>query len=70
MVGSVKFILVFQWPASSEADFDDLLSMENELENALGAHGFVDGHDFGSGETNIFVETDTPADAFAMRQRR
>jgi hypothetical protein len=59
----VKYILVLQWPVTSEADLDVLISMEELLEEDL-AHGFVDGHDFGAGEMNIFVHTDQPLEAF------
>lgn len=58
-------MLVLQWPGSSEADFDALISMEQRLEVALDEYGSVDGHDFGSGEMNIFIETDMPTEAFA-----
>jgi hypothetical protein len=61
----VRYILVLQWPGDSEADFDALISMEEQVENALGRYASVDGHDFGSGEMNIFVETDRPTEAFA-----
>lgn len=61
----MKYILVLQWPVTSEADFDALISMEDLLEADLpDAHGFVDGHDFGAGEMNIFVHTDRPLEAF------
>ena len=61
----MTFILVLQWPAVSEADYDLLLSMEDRLEAEFDeAYGYVDGHDFGSGEMNIFVHTDSPIDAF------
>jgi len=61
----VKYILVLQWPVTSEADFDALISMEDLLEADLpDAHGFVDGHDFDAGEMNIFVHTDRPLEAF------
>jgi hypothetical protein len=61
----VKYILVLQWPATSEADFDGLISIEDLLEADLpDACGFVDGHDFGAGEMNIFVQTDRPLEAF------
>jgi hypothetical protein len=61
----VKYILVLQWPAISEGDFDALISMEQLLEaNLPDAHGFVDGHDFGAGEMNIFVHTERPLEAF------
>jgi hypothetical protein len=47
------------------ADFDALISMEEQLDASLGRYASVDGHDFGSGEMNIFIETDRPAEAFA-----
>lgn len=62
----MRYIVVLQWPAASEEDYDALIAMEDALEAGLGeARGFVDGHDFGSGEMNIFIETDEPRDAFA-----
>lgn len=39
--------------------------MEEQLGAALGRYASVDGHDFGSGEMNIFVATERPAEAFA-----
>jgi hypothetical protein len=63
--GIRKYILVLQWPAASEADFDALISMEDLLQSdLLDAYGVVDGHDFGAGEMNIFIETDRPLEAF------
>lgn len=63
----MQFILVLQWPADSEADYDALIAIEDALERALpAAHGFVDGHDFGAGEMNIFVHTDDPLEAFGV----
>jgi hypothetical protein len=61
----VRYILVLQWPGDSEADLDALISMEEQVHAALGRYASVDGHDFGSGEMNIFIETDRPAEAFA-----
>jgi hypothetical protein len=64
-VGVPKYILILQWPATSVADFDALISMEDLLESHLpAAHGVVDGHDFGAGEMNIFVQTERPLEAF------
>ena len=61
----MQYVLVLQWPASSEADFDALIEMEGALESSLNeVHGFVDGHDFGSGEMNLFIHTDAPLHAF------
>jgi hypothetical protein len=62
----VRYTLVLQWPCTSAADFDALISMEETLEVALDSYGFVYGHDFGSGEMNIFVDTDQPVDALAV----
>jgi hypothetical protein len=63
--GIPKYILVLQWPVTSEADFDALISIEDLLQSYLpDAYGFVDGHDFGAGEMNIFVQTDRPLEAF------
>jgi hypothetical protein len=61
----VRYILVLQWPGDSEADFEALISIEEQVETALGRYASVDGHDFGSGEMNIFIETDRPTEAFA-----
>ena len=61
----MRHVLVLQWPGSSEGDFEDLLRMEDELARSLGEAEIVDGHDFGSGQMNIFIETDEPAGAFA-----
>jgi hypothetical protein len=61
----VTYLLILQWSVTSETDFDALISMEDLLKAELpDAHGFVDGHDFGAGEMNIFVHTDRPLDAF------
>ena len=66
----MKYVLVLQWSASSEADYDALVAMEGTLESGLDeANGFVDGHDFGSHEMNIFVHTDRPSDAFSDAAR-
>jgi hypothetical protein len=60
----MKYQLVLQWPAVSEADFDRLISLEELIADGLGDIGIVDGHDFGSGEMNVFVHTDNPKPAF------
>jgi hypothetical protein len=56
----VKFQLVIQLPFSSDEDYDRLLSIEETIASGLGGLGIVDGHDFGSGEMNIFIHTDSP----------
>lgn len=69
LVGIMKCILVLQWPAPSGSDYDALISMEEALEDRLdGSQSYVDGHDFGSSEMNLFVHTDQPLDAFEEAQ--
>lgn len=38
--------------------------MEEQLRAALGGYASVDGHDFGSGQMNIFIATERPTEAF------
>jgi hypothetical protein len=65
----MQYVLVLQWPASSQSDFEALIEIEDALEAGIAEdHGFVDGHDFGSGEMNIFVHTDVPLEAFRDAQ--
>ena len=61
----MQHLLVLQWPGSTADDFDELLEMEDELENRLAEYSNVDGHDFGSGQMNIYIDTDQPMQAFA-----
>ena len=60
----MKFQVVLQWPASSVNDFDGMVEIEDLLVEKLGEQVEVDGHDFGSEETNIFLHTDDPRRAF------
>ena len=52
--------LVLQFPADA-VDYDDLIAIEEELLEAVEPPAEVDGHDFGSGEGNVFILTDEPA---------
>ena len=56
----MKYQLVLQFYASSIEDFDQLIEIEEMLESTLGNLHEVDGHDFGSGEMNIFIHTNDP----------
>src|SRR5215831_13294912 len=56
----MRFQLVLQWPASFLKGFDEILNLEDLLSAKLTDQSKVDGHDFGSGEANIFVHTDDP----------
>jgi hypothetical protein len=61
-----KYQLALQFPASSIADYDEMIALEDELIETLGASAKVDGHDCGSGEMNIFVHTDEPEKVFEI----
>jgi len=60
----MKFQLVLQFSASELTNFDELIDLELALILLLGDEHDVDGHDFGSGEMNIFIHTNDPVKAF------
>jgi hypothetical protein len=60
----MKYQLILQFEAGSMVEFDRLVALEDELIEKLGDLAMVDGHDFGSGQFNIFVLTDAPAASF------
>ena len=62
---AMQHILVLQWLGSTEADFEALVEIKDVLESRFGEAGSIAGHDFGSGEMNIFIQTDQPSQAFA-----
>jgi hypothetical protein len=45
-------------------DYDEMVSIEDLLIERLSKRCKVDGHDFGSNETNIFVHASDPHGAF------
>jgi hypothetical protein len=62
----MKYQLVIQMKARSIEDCDSLIELEDSLSTAVGTSADVDGHDFGSGEANIFVITPDPTATFAV----
>ncbi len=60
----MKYQLVLRFAADSMEDFDRLVALEDSLIQELDGVAAVDGHDFGSGEFNIFTLTDGPATVF------
>jgi hypothetical protein len=60
----MKYQLVLQFQALSVNDFDLLVALEETLRGVLEGLADVDGHDFGSGEFNIFVHTNEPEGIF------
>jgi hypothetical protein len=60
----MRYQLVLQFRGNSLADFDQMVALEDRLIENLGDSADVDGHDCGSGETNIFIFTPNPASTF------
>ena len=65
----MKYQLVLQLDASVIKDFDQMIDMEDKLIQVLEDIHEVDGHDFGSGEINIFIHTNEPNKAFNIIQK-
>jgi hypothetical protein len=59
----MRYQLVLQFAAGTISDYDALVAIEHQSIDTLG-DGFVDGHDMGSGEANIFIRTPDPQDTF------
>jgi|HubBroStandDraft_6_1064221.scaffolds.fasta_scaffold153102_4 hypothetical protein len=60
----LKFQLVLQWPVSSMNDYNEMVNVEDLLIERFTKRCEVDGHDFGSNEANIFVNTNDPRRTF------
>ncbi len=66
----MKAQLVLQFKTDEDLDsFDRLIRFEEELITIVGKTARVDGHDFGSGEMNIFILTDDPVATFTLTQK-
>ncbi len=65
----MKYQLVLQFQASDLEDFGRLSEIEDRLIENLGEDHLVDGHDFGSGEMNIFIHTNDPKSAFEKARK-
>ena len=61
----MAYQIVVQAHGDALEDYDVMLAMEERLASAIGSLGEVDGHDIGSGETNVFILTEAPRAAFA-----
>jgi hypothetical protein len=60
----MKYQLILQWSASAINDYDSLIAVENLLIEHLTKDNEIDGHDVGSDEVNIFVNTNDPDKTF------
>jgi hypothetical protein len=56
----MRYQLVLQFRGDTLADYDAMIALEDRLIADLGNTAKVDGHDCGSGETNIFIFTSDP----------
>jgi hypothetical protein len=62
----MNYQMILQFEANSTQDFDRLVAFEDRLNEELNDE--VDGHDFGSGEFNIFLDTDDVKKTFKKVQ--
>ena len=60
----MDYQLVLQFRGDSLGEFDAMVALEDELIEQLGDSADVDGHEVGSGETNIFIFTSDPMQTF------
>jgi hypothetical protein len=63
-----RYQLVLQFAATGLADFENLVRLEESLSRHTRTLAEVDGHDFGSGEFNIFILTDCPEKIFEISE--
>ena len=61
----MEFQLTLKFRGDALEDYDAMRALEEELAAALGDSADVDGHDSGSGETNIFILTSDPMATFS-----
>lgn len=60
----MNYLLILQWPVHSGMNIDSIVAIEDNLIQRLSKGSEVDGHDFGSGEANIFIITKAPQKTF------
>ncbi len=56
----MKYQLIIQFPVTEDFDFDGIIALETRLTLEMGEGYIIDGHEFGAGEINIFIQTDDP----------
>ena len=66
----MTFQLVLQFNSDSLSDYDAMVTLEDELIQELGDAADVDGHDIGSGQTNIFIVTSDPESTFGRAKAK
>jgi hypothetical protein len=66
----MEYQFVIQIIAEFEDEFDAIVLLEDELIQLLEGNAEIDGHDFGSGEANIFIITSQPESTFKIIQSK
>ena len=61
---AMNYQLVLQFNGDTLADYDVMVGIEERLIEDLSHSAKVDGHDCGSGKTNIFIFTSDPSATF------
>lgn len=61
---AMQYQLILQFRGDTLADYDAMIALEDELIEELQDTAEVDGHDCGSGESNIFIFTSDPVATF------
>ena len=56
----MKYQLIIQFPVTEDFDFDGIIALETRLTLEMGEGYIIDGHEFGAGEINIFIQADDP----------
>ena len=64
VASAVNYQLVLQIRGDSLSDLNATVALEEDLIDVLGNSADVDGHDIGSGETNIFIFSSDPRGTF------
>jgi hypothetical protein len=60
----MQYQLILQFRGDTLADYDAMIALEAQLTEEFCDTAEVDGHDCGSGETNIFIFTSDPRATF------
>ncbi len=65
----MKYLLVLQFRFDRESQFDRLINIAQALDKVIKFHSFVDGHDIGVNEFNIFIYSNEPREAFKVAKQ-
>ncbi len=62
----MRYMLIIQFSPTIDCNFELLVSLEEIFGEKLSGMADVDGHDWGSGEMNIFIITERPEETFGI----